>query len=262
MDMAAKAQLLRPHWDVPAGVQAYMTMRQGGYSSGPWRGWNMGRLCADAPAAVERNREQLRQRLGLGSPIQYLQQVHGADIVQRRAGPRSGWQEPRADGHWTGSAGLGLAVLAADCLPVLFASSSGQLVGAAHAGWRGLAGGVLAAQVREMRAHLPAADNILAWVGVGIGPCHYQVDTRVIQAIVAATGSAARACIQGHHAGHAYLDLAGVAVIQLRALGVEVTVQPGCTACDGERWYSHRRDALTGRMAAVIWRGPSRSAPN
>lgn len=262
MPAAAEGQLLRPDWDLPPGVQARMTTRQGGHSAGPWQGWNMGRLCADSPAAVARNRAQLQQQLGLESPIRYLHQVHGAAIVQRQPGESKAWQEPQADGHWTASAGLGLAVLAADCLPVLLASARGTLIGAVHAGWRGLAAGVLRAQVREMRAHLPAGESLGAWIGVGIGPCHYQVDARVIAAILAATGKAAQACLHEHEAHHAYLDLAGVAAIQLRTLGVEVRAQTACTACDDRLWYSHRRDGVTGRMAAVIWREPLCASDN
>lgn len=255
MPDAVEHCLLRPRWQLPMGVHAAMTTRQGGTSTGPWRGWNMGRLCGDSPAPVAVNRSLLQHGLGLKAGIRYLHQVHGADIMQRRAAD-SAWQEPRADGHWTRDAGLALAVLAADCLPVLMTANNGSMVGAAHAGWRGLASGVLAAQVREMRAHLPAGERIVAWVGIGIGPCHYEVDSRVVNAIVAATGPAAWTCIHDVGGGHATLDLAGIAAIQLHELSVSVTMQGGCTACDERRWYSHRRDSQSGRMAALIWREP------
>ena len=244
-----------PDWALPAGVHALLTTREGGHSDGPWSSWNIGSRSGDAPVAVTQNRARLLAKLRTPHPVRYLQQVHGRDVLfQAEMDPG----EVQADAHWTATPGLPLAVLAADCLPVLFCSADGLRIAAAHAGWRGLVAGVLQRTVQELRAHGPAGMPLLAWVGPGIGPCHFEVGAEVREAFHARDAQWAQPYftepVQVADTARWHADLAGLAVAQLRSLGVRVRADGRCTHCDEQRFYSYRRDGQTGRMAALIWR--------
>lgn len=238
--------MIRPDWPCPDTVRVLATTRNGGVSRGPWSSFNLGFHCGDDAQAVAEN--QRRLALALPAAPRWLRQVHGTQVV----GPED-WQPGiEADAAWTDRPGQVLAVLTADCLPVLLACSDGQVVAAIHAGWRGLASGILAATVAELPV---AAGSLRAWIGASISQAHYEVDDIVKAALVDAAPGAAR-CFRASRPGHWLADLKGVAISALNNAGVtDVTDASLCTASDPDRFYSHRRDqARTGRQATLIWR--------
>ncbi|HAN67766.1 MAG TPA: multi-copper polyphenol oxidoreductase, partial [Halieaceae bacterium] len=176
--------LITPDWPAPAAVSALVTTRSGGFSRGPWQGFNLGDHVGDEADAVAANRRLLQEQLGAGTRVQWLQQVHGTAVV---LAPRA-HGVPVADASWSGDPGVACAVLTADCLPVLLCDRAATVVAAAHAGWRGLAEGVLEATVRALP--VPAA-SLLAWLGPAIGPAAFEVGAEVRDAFLAADGSAA-----------------------------------------------------------------------
>ena len=249
--------VLHADWPAPAGVQAFTTLRHGaGGSLAPFDHFNLGnRVAADGDDAstVERNRAELVQRLVLPSTPHWLRQVHGTDVL-RFDGPgiaKAAADEPVADAAVTTTPGVVLAILTADCLPVLFAEEGGSALGAAHAGWRGLAAGVLENTVVAMGA---PASRITAWLGPAAGPQAYEIGEEVFEAFVTSDASAASAFI-ATRPGHWRVDLYRLARQRLAAIGL-TRIHGGdlCTISDPQRFYSHRRDARTGRMASVIWR--------
>ncbi len=223
------------------GARAVFTTRRGGFSSGPYAALNLGRLTGDE--AAERNRRALEQRLGVR--FLYGRQVHGARVERVQAVPSSGGRAPvEADGQATTVAGLAPMVLTADCLPVALAG--GGAVAMLHAGWRGLAKGVLAEGVRAVR-ELAAAEELAAAIGPGAGPCCYEVGPEV---------HAAFADYGDHARNGRNLDLKEIARAQLEAAGVSRVEDCGlCTiCCDPSLFFSHRRDhGVTGRQAGVAW---------
>ncbi|UUX97603.1 peptidoglycan editing factor PgeF [Aquabacterium sp. J223] len=250
-------------WPALPGVGAAMTDRRGGASTGPWSGFNLGDHVGDAPAAVAANRDALQRHLGV-RPV-WLRQVHGRDVLRlAHADAEAGAPAPLADAAVTAERGLACAILVADCLPVLFADVHGRAVGAAHAGWRGLAGGVLEATVQALCGLTGGtASQLRAWLGPCIGPAAFEVGEDVLQAFGAAGdgSSAGRFTPQGRRDGRARwtADLAGLAHDRLRACGVhDVSACGRCTVQDpvqgGLRFFSFRRDGVTGRMAALVWR--------
>ena len=248
--------VLRADWPAPPGVQAFTTLRQGaGVSVAPFDSFNLGNRYAadgDDPATVERNRAELMQRLSLPAAPHWLRQVHGAEVLRFDAPAFAGQgTEPVADAAVTSTPGVVLAILTADCLPVLFAEEGGTALGAAHAGWRGLAAGVLENTVAAMGA---PADRIVAWLGPAAGPQAYEIGEEVFEAFVGNDAAAASAFV-ATRPGHWRVDLYRLACQRLAAIGV-TRVHGGdlCTISDPGRFYSHRRDARTGRMASVIWR--------
>ena len=249
--------MLHADWPAPPGVQAFTTLRHGaGGSLAPFDHFNLGnRVAADGDDAstVERNRAELVQRLVLPSTPHWLRQVHGTDVL-RFDGPgiaKAAADEPVADAAVTATPGVVLAILTADCLPVLFAEEGGSALGAAHAGWRGLAAGVLETTVVAMGA---PASRITAWLGPAAGPQAYEIGEEVFEAFVTSDASAASAFI-ATRPGHWRVDLYRLARQRLAAIGL-TRIHGGdlCTISDPQRFYSHRRDARTGRMASVIWR--------
>jgi YfiH family protein len=237
-------------WPGPPGVHAGQTLREGGFSAAPYDSLNLGDHCGDAPDRVARNRALLRESLGLPGEPAWLRQVHGTTVVAAHevTGP-----PPAADGSWTDRPGVVCAVLTADCLPVLLASDDGRVMAAAHAGWRGLVAGVLEATVAAMPA---APTELRAWFGAAIGPRAFEVGPEVRDAFVANDPAAATAFQRG--AGDRwYGDLYALARARLARAGV-TRVHGGvhCTFDESARYYSFRRDARCGRMAALIWRDP------
>jgi YfiH family protein len=238
------ADWIVPDWPAPPRVRALMTTRSGGVSTGPYASLNLGTRVNDDPAVVERNRALLASHLP--EEPRWLMQVHGNRVVDA-AGLR---QPVEADAAISRNAGAVCAVMVADCMPVLLADRAGTVVGAAHAGWRGLAAGVIENTVLAM-AVAPA--NLVAWLGPAIGPAAFEVGADVRDAFVAQDAGAASAFVD-HKPGKWLADLFTLARRRLRAIGVDEVHGGGlCTVADPGRFYSHRRDRVTGRMAALIW---------
>lgn len=238
---------MRPEWPAPAKVGAWMSTRDGGVSPAPWASLNLGTAVGDDPARVARNRALFAARLDGARPV-FLRQVHGAQVLRIDAATPS--DAVAADAAITTLPGVACTIQVADCLPVLFADRAGRAVGAAHAGWRGLAGGVLDATIAAL--HDAGADDPLAWLGPCIGPRRFEVgdDVRV------AFGDSDRFVAHTRKDGSPgwLADLAGLAEDRLRALGVaSVSRAGGCTVEDGSRFFSFRRDGVTGRLAAAVW---------
>ena len=241
-----------PDWPAHPRVGALMSTRAGGASAPPYDTLNLGRAVGDDPAAVEENRRRFVAALGGARPV-WLTQVHGALVVHLRAGTATA--PPEADAAIATEPGPACVVSVADCLPLLFAAPGGRGVGAAHAGWRGLAAGVLQNTVRAMRRRLhdePA--RIVAYLGPAIGPARFEVGEDVLAAMRGQLPEAARAFRAGAP-GKYLADLYALARQALAQVDV-VDVHGGqlCTASDPERFYSFRRDRVTGRHAALIWR--------
>lgn len=244
---------IRPDWPAPHGVLALSTTRQGGASAHPWNSLNMGHHVGDTIQAVATNRARLAQALPQGSTIQWLEQVHGIEVVE--AGADAGYS--RADASWSRRPGVACAVMTADCLPVLFTDNRGEVIAAAHAGWRGLLDGVLQATVKAMAV---APCDILAWLGPAIGPQAFEVGPEVREAFLADsgdTGAEGSFVANPERENHYFADLYQLARQRLVAAGVsQVYGDDYCTFSDPERFYSYRRDGQTGRMASLILLAP------
>lgn len=242
VDWVAPEQALAPR------VQVLTTLRTGGVSTGRYAGLNLATHVGDDPGAVAENRRRLQQALGLPAAPLWLHQVHGTRVIV--AQDRAGDTPARADAAITRAAGQVLAVLTADCLPVVLATRDGGALGIAHAGWRGLVAGVLEATLQALA--VPPGE-VVAWIGPGIGAAQYEVDSVVHTAFAAAAG-AERAFVPARDAAHWYCDLAVLAQARLQALGVCAVQHSGCCTCaDSTRFYSWRRDGETGRMATLAW---------
>ena len=272
---------LQPNWPAPANVRAVFTTRQGGVSNIPYDSMNLGDHVGDAPAHVDANRALLARATGVRSV--FLKQVHGSEVALL--------DTPVADGHAADACvatvgQMACTIMVADCLPVLLCTEDGSVVAAAHAGWRGLAGGaggdgagVLESvhasihasfhtsfrPLRQQIRTLPAI-KIIAWLGPCIGPTAFEVGPEVKAAFESVQPEAAQ-CFTATGAGKYLANLSGLARLRLQALGVTQIYgndgsAPWCTAGNPSRFFSHRRDAgvtgngfaTTGRMAAVIWR--------
>lgn len=236
-----------PDWPAPAGVHALVTTRAGGASVGPWQGLNLGSHVGDDPAHVAVNRAWLRSHLP-SDPL-WLNQTHGIECVV----VETALAVSSADASVSFSAGRVCAILTADCLPVLFCSRDGKVVGAAHAGWRGLLAGVLENALRQMS--VPSAD-VLAWLGPAIGPQTFEVGSEVRAAFIAHDPAAASAFMpKGNDREKWLADIYQLARQRLQAVGI-TQIYGGycCTVSDLQRFYSYRRDGTTGRMASLIWR--------
>ena len=246
-----------PDWPVPPGVRAVSTLRTGGVSGGAYASWNLGDHVGDEAAAVARNRERLVREAGLPAMPRWLRQVHGVAVADLDASGRESRLAadpvPTADGAFSRQPGTVCAVLTADCVPVLLAAEDGSVVGAAHAGWRGLAAGVVSATVAALRV---APQRLLAWIGPCIGPRHFEVGPEVREALLP-TSSGADAAFERNGRGHYLADLPRLVRQQLASLGVtRVSGGTFCTHADPARFFSHRRDGQTGRQATLIWREP------
>ena len=238
------ANLLLPDWPAPPGVHALQTLRGGGHSLAPWDSFNLGDHVGDDPANVAANRAALRAHLP-AEPL-WLKQVHGIAVVEAGKSPKV----KEADAVLTRVPGTVCAVMTADCLPVLFCDRAGTVVAAAHAGWRGLACGVLEAAVAQMK--VPAGD-LLAWLGPAIGPTAFEVGDEVRAAFIAHDALAADAFVgQGPAKWLANIYL--LARQRLTAAGVtSISGGSRCTCSEAGDFFSYRRDGVTGRMASLIW---------
>jgi YfiH family protein len=235
-----------PDWPIPARVRAISTQRRGGVSMPPYDSLNLGDHVGDEPAAVAENRRRLVAAAGLPGQPCWLRQVHGSTVSDLDAAMPAA----TADAAVTRRAGRICVILAADCLPVLFASDSGAVVAAAHAGWRGLAAGVLEATVRAMDE--PVA-RLVAWLGPAIGADDYEVGEEVRSEFLR-RDPAAEPAFTANGRGRFQADLAWIARAQLAALGVTrlygATVSTHAAAAG---YFSHRRDGTTGRQASLNW---------
>lgn len=258
MSADAARPWIEADWPAPPGVRGFTTVRRGlGVSQAPFDAFNLGTLHGeqrDDPAAVRANRELLAQAAALPSAPRWLHQVHGAGVVRFDAATdaATGAGEPQADAAVSATPGTVLAILTADCLPVLLAAADGSEVGAAHAGWRGLADGVLEATVAAMRSE-PA--RLRAWLGPAAGPQRYEIGAEVREAFLAVDAAAASAFV-ATRPGHWLVDLYALARQRLARAGLGAEHVHGgglCTIGEPDRFYSHRRDRRTGRMATLIW---------
>ena len=238
---------LAADWPAPRGVVAGCTTRQGGVSRGAYAALNLADHVGDDPVAVQRNRQLLQARLELARPPSWLTQVHGAEVcVLGDTQPPAGVE---ADAAFSRCRGIICAVMTADCLPVLLTSRAGSEVAAVHAGWRGLAKGVIESALRQFSAE---PTDVLAWLGPAIGPRAYEVGEDVFDAFVREDAGAA-AAFGETRPGHWHLDMYALARRRLNRVGVQAIYGGGlCTYTDADRFYSYRRDGATGRMASLI----------
>lgn len=260
MTISAVPSALYPAWPAPASVSAAMSLRTGGVSAAPFDSLNL-RPAEYGPPGDDANAVAVnlaRWRSTIGAEPVYLRQVHGAEVVRL--------DQPAPPGHWVADAavttqpGLACTVLVADCLPVLLCDRAGTAVAAAHAGWRGLAAGVLQATVQRLcqEAACQPAD-IMAWLGPCIGADAFEVGADVVRACGQDAVEGFDSCRfrwspRADGASRWRADLQGLAADALMALGVEAVIAAqGCTVTDSLRFFSFRRDGLTGRMAASIW---------
>ena len=246
---------------LPAGVHALCTTREGGVSPAPFESFNLGDHVQDDPAHVAENRQRLKARLGGAVPI-FLQQVHGTQVVALGEDTPQGTV---ADACVTSHAEVACTIMVADCLPLLFTDEGGRVLAAAHAGWRGLAAGVIEQTVRAMCAAVSGAHAVepaalRVWLGPCIGPEAFEVGPEVREAFVAQSSSAV-ACFKPHplNTGKWLADLAGLARLRVRALGVQAiagndSTPAWCTVTQASQFFSYRRDGKTGRFAVCIWR--------
>lgn len=235
-------------WPAPRSVRAYTTTRRGGTSHAPYDSLNLGHHVGDDPARVAANRARLAAELQLPAAPEWLDQKHGNDVVHLGATPAA--EPPQADAAVAFHPGRICVVMTADCLPVLICDTEGTRVAAVHAGWRGLANGVIAAAVAQLEAW---DGSLIAWLGPAIGFEAYEVDDTVRTGLLAACPDAEDA-FAATRPGHWLANLEKVARHQLRRLGIQDCYGGGwCTYHDQARFYSHRRDGPCGRMASLIW---------
>jgi len=240
---------IAPDWPAPAKVHALVTTRHGGVSMAPYASLNLGDHVGDDPDAVAANRSLLQASLP-AQPV-WLKQVHGSGI----ADADHALGVPEADGSVARQENVVCAVLTADCLPVLLCDRTGTVVAAAHAGWRGLADGVIEATARAMAVE---TGEILAWLGPAIGPQAFEVGDEVRQVFMAHDPAAELAFIPSARAGKWLADIYLLARQRLARIGVtQVYGGDYCTLTDSERFFSYRRDGVTGRMASLVWIEPS-----
>jgi YfiH family protein len=244
--MAEPADWIEPDWPAPRRVRALVTTRNGGVSRAPYASLNLGTRVGDDPEAVAENRA--RAGAALPSKPKWLHQVHGVDVVQAERADA----DACADAAFTRARGVVCVIQVADCLPVLLCDREGTRVAAAHAGWRGLGAGVLERTVAALES---APEALLAWLGPAIGPRAFEVGVDVFDTFVAADSEAATA-FQPLREGKWLADLYALARRRLARAGVSAVYGGGfCTAGDPARFFSHRRDRVTGRQAAFIWLG-------
>ena len=246
--------LIIPEWSAPKNVRAFSTVRHGGVSESPYQGddtgkngLNFGMHVGDSPLAVKKNRAILREELP-AEPV-WLNQVHGTTVVNGE----NVRGVPDADAAFAEKKGIVCTIMTADCLPVLLCDRAGTVVAAAHAGWRGLAGGVLENTIAVMRGKTDS--EIMAWLGPAIGPGSFEVGEDVRDAFVQKNPVMASAFVsRKDNLGKYLADIYALAKMTLDELGVtDVSGGGFCTVTDKERFYSYRRDGVTGRMATGIW---------
>ncbi|PCR95566.1 peptidoglycan editing factor PgeF [Pseudomonas sp. FW215-R2] len=234
---------LTPDWPAPASVKACVTTREGGVSEAPFDSLNLGDHVDDRPEAVAENRRRLTEHFSI-KPA-WLQQVHG--IAVAHADPSV---VATADASWTATPGIACSAMTADCLPALFCDRAGTRVAAAHAGWRGLAAGVLEATLDSLAVD---PKDILVWLGPAIGPQAFEVGPEVREVFINQLPEAATAFVPSHNAGKFMADIYKLARLRLAVRGVTAVYGGGfCTVTD-PRFFSYRRAPRTGRFASLVW---------
>ncbi|MCO1335400.1 peptidoglycan editing factor PgeF [Microbulbifer sp. OS29] len=245
---------LIPNWPAPAGVKATTTLRTGGHSSGCYASFNLAAHVGDEEAAVLANRHQLREELALPSEPQWLEQIHSDRVVEAQGDALT----RTADASFSTNNGIVCAVLTADCLPVLICDRAGTRVAAAHAGWRGLAAGVLRNTVEAMDCD---PGELMVWLGPAIGPEAFEAGIDVLEAFFENAQNSRHTeliakCFRPHSRKplHFMADIYALARAEFAEIGVsEVHGGDFCTVAAPEKFYSYRRESDTGRMASLIW---------
>ena len=238
-------ETIQPGWDAPRGISACCTTRPAGVSAAPFDSFNLALHVGDDESLVRQNRDLLRQSLSLPAEPCWLNQTHGVQVATLEQDATRD-----VDAAVTRRRGTVAVVMTADCLPILLCNRNGDEVAAVHAGWRGLQAGVIQATLASMKS---AYNQLLAWVGPGISQSCFEVGEEVRTAFIDSMPAAAD-CFSANRQGHFLCDLAGLARLVLTAQGVNsVTLDPHCSYRDTELLYSYRREAVTGRMASLIW---------
>jgi YfiH family protein len=244
---------ITPDWPAPAGVKAIITTRAGGVSEAPFNQLNLGAHVGDEPTAVAKNRNLLIEALGLTHQPQWLEQVHGARVVEAKA---DGLVRT-ADGVFSREKKLACAIMTADCLPILLCDINGTEVAALHCGWRSLAKGICGEALKELKS---SPSNLMAYLGPAISQANFEVGVDVLEAFFDAARNDAHADAIGQSFKpalrplHFYADIYGLARAELNALGItQIYGGEHCTVAETDTFFSYRRDKTTGRMASLIW---------
>lgn len=243
-----------PAWP---NVHYFSTTRQGGVSQGDWAGLNLGQHCGDHADHLWQNRALLRQQLP--SEPHWLQQVHGTGLYRalRPITVARSWEQAAvADAAWTTAPNTVLAILTADCLPVVIANTAGTVLGVAHAGWRGLATGVLLRLFKTLQAQASIGAQWQAWIGPAISQSHFEVDQDVLDIFHDTNNDLYNYFSESNNKNKYFADLAGIAQHQLLNMAknnIQITQSNRCTYTDEENYYSYRRQGSTGRIATLAW---------
>ena len=233
-----------PDWPAPEHVRAYSTTRQGGVSQGAWSSLNLATHVDDDPINVAENRRRLSEVLAIPNEPYWLEQVHGTEVVRPELKTTH-----RADAAFTQQLNTPCVVMTADCLPVLFCDEQGTAVAATHAGWRGLAAGVL----EQTLKCFDQPSKVMVWMGPAIGPEHFEVGDEVREMFVQQHAAAENAFVISR-SGHWMADIFLLARQRLLSAGVShIFGGDICTYADADHFYSFRRESVTGRMASLIW---------
>lgn len=237
---------IHAHWNVAPVIKAGMTLRTGGHSHPPYYSLNLGAHVGDIPEQVEKNRAELRQGLNLPSDPIWLNQTHSSRCII--AGQDN---HNNADAIISHERDRVLAIMTADCLPILLTNKSATIIAAVHAGWKGLVGGVLENTLLKMQCH---PEELIAWIGPAIGPCHFEVGHDVYDIFVQKDAQNKAHFTPHSTQGKFYANLPGIAQLLLQKFGVQdVYCSNLCTYQHSESLFSYRRDGVTGRMASLIW---------
>jgi YfiH family protein len=234
---------LIPDWPAPAGIKSCVTTRSGGISVAPYDSFNLGDHVDDDPRAVAANRLRLTSELHIEAA--WLKQVHGVAVAE--ADPT---QVVEADASWTATPGIACTIMTADCLPALFCNRAGTRVAAAHAGWRGLASGVLEAAAESLQV---APNEILVWLGPAIGQPSFEVGAEVREAFISSHPQTDEAFIPSKNPGRFMADIYALARLRLAAFGITAIYGGGFDTVTDPRFYSYRQSARNGRFASLIW---------
>jgi YfiH family protein len=234
---------LIPDWPAPAGIKSCVTTRSGGVSVAPYDSFNLGDHVDDDPRAVAANRLRLTSELHIEAA--WLKQVHGVAVAE--ADPT---QVVEADASWTATPGIACTIMTADCLPALFCNRAGTRVAAAHAGWRGLASGVLEAAAESLQV---APNEILVWLGPAIGQPSFEVGAEVREAFISSHPQTDEAFIPSNNPGRFMADIYALARLRLAAFGITAIYGGGFDTVTDPRFYSYRQSARNGRFASLIW---------
>jgi YfiH family protein len=247
---------IKPHWPAPATIHSLVTTRQGGVSSSPYDSLNLGDHVGDQPSQVIANRQTLRNQIPT-EPI-WLKQTHGIEVSTPDSRSHHASNPVVADAAVTNIPDEVLVIMSADCLPVLFSNADGTVIGAAHAGWRGLCDGILESTVSEilMLANQSSAQDLIAWMGPAIGPESFEVGEDVVGRFQETGLHDLQKCFLpiANKPGKYLADIYQLARDRLKKVGVNAIFGGDlCTVTDGERFFSYRRDGVTGRFASLIW---------